>query len=85
MGHADSQEGLKDSTAPEYLSLASVVTNILWSGIFEKSIVIKQSRLVTICLIALNAIWYLGVHNGKFFWESFVISSVSTLERAELT
>jgi type IV secretory pathway TrbF-like protein len=54
MGRAISQVSPKERTAPEQKSLASVITKIL-QVVSEWSIVVKQSWLTTIALIASKA------------------------------
>ena len=54
-GHAVSQDGLNESTAPVQWSLASVVTKILFESSLLCSITARHSCDTTICFILSKA------------------------------
>jgi len=65
-----------DSTTPDQTSLASVVMKI-FCVVSEWSMVIRQSWLTTMALMASKANWCLLVHVGNEQFTSAVVSGVS--------
>ena len=77
---AVSQVKPKERTALERLLLVSVVMKILYSGIFVKLIVVKQSRPVTIALITSNVTWYFSPSKKWLEWDSVPQSGIEWLD-----
>ncbi len=55
------------------MSLASIVTKILKSGMREVSIVVRHLGEVVSCFMLSNAVWWAVVHVGKCLLHSFLV------------
>jgi len=78
-GCASSHVSPNGSTAPILLLLVSHVTNILLFLGFSWLIVVKQSLLMTRCLMLLNIAWWWQVQVGKAMLHSLQVSSMSIM------